>query len=101
MISDKVSKAIIKREDRAEELEKNIKEAEKEIKELEDKTEEAEIRLNSLYYKEREILTAYYVDNRTAEDISQNLYWKMYNRTCTVRHIQDIIKKATERITKL
>ena len=101
IISDKVSKAIIKRENRAEELEKKIKEAEKEIKELEEKTEEAEIRLNSLYYKEREILTAYYVDNRAADEIGRNLYFKLYNRTCTQQNIYKIIEKATNRMMKL
>lgn len=68
-ISDKVSKTIIRKEDKIEELEEKIKEIEIQINELEEKTEEAEIRLGSLYYKEREILTAYYVDNRTAEEI--------------------------------
>ena len=101
IISDKVSNAIIRREDREAELREKIKEAEKEIKELEEKTEEVKIRLNSLYYKEREILTAYYVDNRAADEIGRNLYFKLYNRTCTQQNIYKIIEKATNRMIKL
>lgn len=104
-VSDKVGNAVInavtRAEEEREEAKKRIPELEEEIKELEEKIEEAEIRLNSLYYKEREILTAYYVENRTAEDISQNLYFRLFNRTCSPRYIRTIIKENTEKILKL
>ncbi len=100
-IGDKVSQAIIRREERKAELKQKIKEHEEEIKELQEKVSEAEIRLNALKYRERKIVIAYYVDDRTAEDISRNLYWSMYNRTCTARYIQNIIKKAIEKMINL
>ena len=100
-ISDKVARRIVENEEKKKKNEEELEEVNKIIKELEEKVEEAEIRLDSLYYKEREILTAYYVDNRTTEDISQNLYFKLFSRTCTPRYVRDIIKKATEKLLML
>ncbi len=100
-ISDKVAKKVLVNDNKRLEDERRLKELEKEIRDLKEKVEEAEIRLNSLYYKEREILTAYYVDNRTAEDISQNLYFKLFSRTCSPRYIQSIIKENTEKLLNL
>lgn len=104
-ISDKVGNAvansIVRNEEIKEDARIKIKELDPIIQELEDKVEEAEIRLNSLYYKELEILKAYYVENRTADDISQNLYFKLFSRTCSPRYIRDIIKESTEKILKL
>ena len=104
-IGDKVGEAVVnsitRNEEEKEEAKVKIAELEKEIQELEEKVEEVEIRLNSLYYKEKEILTAYYVENRTAEDISQNLYFRLFNRTCSPRYIRIIIQESTEKILKL
>lgn len=100
-VGNAVTDAIVKNEENKEEAKTKLAELEPIIKELENEIEEAEIRLNSLYYKEQEILTAYYVENRTAEDISQNLYFKLFNRTCSPRYIRDIIKESTEKILNL
>ena len=86
-ISDKVSNIVIKNDSKRLELEQKLKDIDAEIERLQDKVDEAEIRLKSLYYKEREILTAYYVDNRTAEEIGRNLYFELYQRTCTQDNI--------------
>ncbi len=104
-VSDKVGNFVATNLDKIEEDKKEYKEKiteiNKEIEDLNEKIEEAEIRLNSLYYKEREILSAYYVENRTAEDISQNLYFRLFNRTCSARYVRDIITKNTNKILKL
>ena len=100
-VGDEVVNSIAKYEKNRKEAEIKIKELDKEILDLEEKIEEAEIRLNSLYYKEREILTAYYVENRTSEDISQNLYFKLFNRTCSPRYIRRLIDITTENLLKL
>lgn len=100
-IGDKVAQTIIKREERIEELKQKIKETEKEIEELREKVEEAEIRLNSLKYKERKILTAYYVDGRQAEEIGKNLYHQLYGYSCSERTIYGIIKKGTNTLLNL
>lgn len=101
IISDKVSKTIIKHEEKIAELKQKIKEIEKEIEILEEKVTEAEIRLNGLKYKEREILTAYYVDGRQALEIGKNLYYQLYGYSCSENGIYKIIKKGTEILLKL
>lgn len=100
-ISDKVSNIVVKNDSRRIELEQQLKNIELEIEKLQDKVDEAEIRLKSLYYKEREILTAYYVDNRTAEEIGRNLYFELYQRTSTQQNIYRIIEKGTNRLLRL
>lgn len=104
-ISNKTEKAALdsiqKTEDMRKEAETKIKELEKIIEELEDVVSEGNIRLKSLYQKEREIVTAYYVDNREAEEIGRNLYFRLYNRTCSAENIYKIVKKATRKMLKL
>lgn len=104
-INDKIGNAVANGIDRnnakIKELENKIIELDLTIKDLKDKVDEVEIRLNGLYYKEREILTAYYVENRTSEDISQNVYFKLFNRTCSPRYIRDVINRNTEKILKM
>lgn len=100
-ISNRVENAIMNSEEKQLQAQKKKEELKEQIKDLEELVEEAEIILDSLYKKEREILTAYYVDNRTAEDIAINLYFKLYNRTCDPRSIYRLIEKTTERLLKL
>lgn len=100
-IGDKVSQAIIRREEKIAELKQKIKDHEKEIKSLQEKVEEAEIRLNALRYKERKILIAYYVDGRKANEIARNLYYQLYGYPCSERGIYNIIEKATNTLLNL
>ncbi len=100
-ISNKVENAIINSEQRQLQVLEKQEELKKEIKRLEELVEEAEIRLDSLYKKEREILVAYYVDNRDAEEIGRNLYFSLYNRICSAENIYKIVKKATKKILEL
>lgn len=97
-ISNKVLKKIEENDKKREEAEQKIKDLEKEVRELRDKVEVVKDRLDGLKYKEREILAAYYVDGRTAEDIGNNLYFQLFNQTRSNRHIQRIIEKATEKM---
>lgn len=60
-----------------------------------------EDRLEGLKYREREILVAYYIDGRTAEDIGNRLYFDLFSQTRSERHIQRVIDKATEKMLKL
>ena len=104
-VNNKTEKTVI---DTIEKNEKEIKEAEERIKELEAEIEELEmivaetsIRLNALKYKEKEILYAYYVEERTYEDIGNNLYFKLFNQTRDKDTIKKIIDKATKKIINL
>ena len=100
-ISDKVFKRVEQNDDRRRQLQKEIEDLEKIVKELREKVEAVEDRLIGLKYKERELLVAYYIDGRTAENISRTLYYDMYQRTCTPRYVQKIIERATKRMINI
>jgi len=100
-ISDKVLSKVEENNIKRLELEEEISQLEEIVKELRDKVETVEDRLIGLKYKEREILTAYYIDGRTAQNIGDKLYFQMYNRTCSARYIQKIIDKATKRMINI
>ena len=100
-ISDKVSRKVEENDAKRIELEKMIEELEKEVRELREKVDLIEDRLIGLKYKERELLIAYYIDGRTAENISRTLYYDMCQRTCTPRYIQKIIDKAIKKMVNI
>lgn len=100
-ISNKVLKKVEENDTRRIELEKEIEILEKVVKELREKVDSVEDRLEGLKYKEREILIAYYVEGRTAEDIGNNLYFQLFNQTRSNRHIQRIIEKTTNKMISL
>ena len=100
-ISDKVSRKVEENDTKRIETEKKIEILEEEVRELREKVEAVEDRLIGLKYKERELLVAYYIDGRTAENISRTLYYDMYQRTCTPRYIQKIIDKATQKMINI
>ena len=100
-ISNKVLNKVEDNEKRKEEAEQEISNLEKEVRELREKVEQVKDRLEGLKYKEREILIAYYIDGRTAEDIGNNLYFRLFNQTRSSRHIQRIIEKAINKMLKL
>lgn len=100
-ISNKVLNKIEQNDNKKNQLKKEIEELEDIVRNLRDKVEIIEDRLEGLKYKEREILTAYYIEGRTAENIGNKLYFQMFGQTRSDRHIQRIIEKATEKMTKL
>ena len=100
-ISDKVSRKVEENDIKKIELEKKIEELEEEVRKLREKVDTVEDRLEGLKFKEREILTAYYVEGMTAEDIGNRLYFQLFSQTRSGRHIQRIIEKATEKMVKL
>lgn len=100
-ISDKVSRKVEENDTKRIELEKRIEILEEEVRKLREKVDAVEDRLIGLKYKERELLVAYYIDGRTAENISRTLYYDMYQRTCTPRYIQKIIDKATQKMINI
>lgn len=100
-ISNKVLKKIEENETKKEAAKEKIEELEADVRKLREKVDLIDDRLESLKYKEREILVAYYIDGRTAEDIGNNLYFRLFNQTRSNRHIQRIIEKATEKMLNL
>ena len=100
-ISNKVLDKIEQNDTKRIELQNEIDKLEEEIKALREKVEAVDDRLIGLKYKEREILTAYYIGGRTAQNIGDKIYFQMYNRTCSARYIQKIIDKATKRMVNI
>lgn len=100
-ISNKVLSKIEENETKREEKQKEIEELEKTVRDLRGKVEAVNDRLEGLKYKEREILTAYYIEGRTAENISRTLYYDMYQRICTPRYVQKVIEKATQKMINI
>lgn len=100
-ISNKVLSKVEQNETRRLELEEEIERLEETVRDLRSKVEVVEDRLIGLKYKERELLVAYYIDGRTAENISRTLYYDMYQRNCTPRYIQKIIEKATKKMINI
>lgn len=100
-ISNKVLDKIEKNDERREVTKQKISDLEAEVRELREKVDTVKDRLDGLKYKEREILMAYYIDGRTAEDIGNNLYFRLFNQTRSNRHIQRIIENATNKMLNL
>lgn len=104
-ISNKTEKTVIDtielNEKEKREEEERIKELITEIEVLEEKVKQTSIRLSALQYKEKEILYAYYIENRTYEDIGNNLYFSLFNQTREIRAIKTIVKNATNKMLKL
>lgn len=104
-ISNKTEKTVIDtielNEKEKRESEQRIKELITEIEVLEEKVKQTSIRLSALQYKEKEILYAYYIENRTYEDIGNNLYFSLFNQTREIRAIKTIVKNATNKMLKL
>lgn len=100
-ISDKVGNYASTTVDKENNLKLELENLEKEIEELSAIVEEVEIRLDSLKYKEKEILIAYYIDGCTYEDIGNRVYLKLFNQTRSERHIRRMIEKCTNKILEL
>ena len=100
-ISDKVGNYATENTDKEYDLKLELNALEQEIIELNTRIEEIDIRLDALKYKEREILTAYYIDGCTYEDIGNRVYFRLFNQTRSARHIQRMIEHSTDKILEL
>ena len=100
-ISDKVSKKVEENDTKRLELQKKIEDLEKEVRKLRGRVEAVDDRLEGLYPKERILLTAYYIENRTYEEIGNKTYFELYNQTRSWETIKKIIEKATNKMIKI
>lgn len=100
-ISDKVGRQVEQNDSKKRELEEEIKNLEETVRELREKVESVDDRLEGLYPKERILLTAYYIENRTYEEIGNKTYFQLYNQTRSWETIKKIIEKATNKMTKI
>lgn len=100
-ISDKVLSKIEKNDTKRLELEAEIESLEKTVRELRNKVDAVEDRLIGLKYKEREILTAYYVEGKTAEIIGEYDYEEICGKKCSGRYIRKIVENATSKMINI
>ena len=100
-ISDKVGRQVEENDEKRRKKEAEIKELEKQVKELREKVEAIDDRLEGLYPKERELLTAYYIENRTYEEIGNKTYFLLYHQTRSWETVKKIIEKATKKMLKM
>lgn len=100
-ISNKVLKKVEENETKREQLQEDIKRLEEEVRLLRDKVEAVEDRLEGLKYKEKQLLTAYYIDGRSYEEIGNQLYFQLFNQTRSWETIKKIIEKATNKMINL
>lgn len=100
-ISDRVGKQVEENDRKKRELQDEIKNLEEEVRNLRDKVEAVDDRLEGLYPKERVLLTAYYIENRTYEEIGNKTYFQLYNQTRSWETIKKIIEKATNKMIKI
>lgn len=96
-----VENAVINKNEKIQELESEIKELEEDIEELELDIEEINIRLGVLSYLEKEVITAYYVDNLSYEYIGNNTYYEIRHQTRSGDAIKKLVKRILEKMEKL
>lgn len=100
-VNSKVENSVVNKSEEIEELEEEIEELTSEIEDLEMVVEEVNIRLGSLTYLEKEIITAYYIDGFSAEYIGNNTYYMIKHQTRSERTILRIIENILKKIEKL
>lgn len=100
-IASSVEESVIKKDEKIEKLNDEIQELADDIELLETDIEEANIRLGSLTYLEKKIITAYYVDNMSYQEIGLETYYEVKHQTRDRRSIRNIIKKIEIKMEKL
>ena len=100
-ISNKVLDKIEQNDIKKIELEAEIEKLEENVRDLRKKVEAVDDRLEGLYPKEKTLLTAYYIENRTYEEIGNKIYFQLYGQTRSWETIKKIIEKATNKMVKI
>ncbi len=100
-ISDKVGNVASNNIELEADLNKKLNTVEEDINEISSNIEEVDIRLESLKYKEKQVIIAYYIEGCTYEDIGNRVYLNLFNQTRSARNIQNIVDKATEKMAKI
>lgn len=100
-VSSKTENSIVKREERIANLREEIEVLDKEIEVLEIDVEEVDIRLASLTFLEKEIITAYYIDKFSYAEIGNLVYYRIKQQTRTEESIKKMIERIVKKLKKL
>lgn len=100
-VSDKISETIIKNENERKIKERLIKEIGLQIKQLKFELRGVKARLKILGDNERKLVVAYYINGKTAEQISRTTYFELFQRTTSEKTIWNIISKSIERMAEI
>lgn len=100
-VSSKTENSIVKREERIANLREEIEALDKEIEVLEIDVEEVDIRLTSLTFIEKEIITAYYIDGFSYAEIGNLVYYRIKQQTRTEESIKKMIERIVKKLKKI
>ena len=100
-INDFVGNKVSENEDKRRELKTEIKELEAETKELREKVETIDDRLEILTFKEKTLLTSYYIEECSYSEIGNRVYRNIYNETRSEDTIKRMIERALKKVAKL
>lgn len=99
--TSKVENKILTKKEKIEEIEEQIKRIDEEIIELDYELNQVNIRLGSLSRLEKEIITAYYIDEMDYKTIGVEIYWQIINQTRSERTVARKIEEIMEKMLKL
>lgn len=100
-VTSKVENKVVKKDEKVEDIEKRIKDLDEEIEDLDYKLKQIDIRLGSLKRIEKEVITAFYVDEMDPYDIGNDTYYRIKHQTRSEKTIKRMIEKITEKLLKL
>lgn len=99
--TSKVENKILTKKEMIEEIERQIEKIDEEIVDLNYELNQVIIRLGSLSRLEKEIITAYYIDEMDYKTIGVEIYWQMINQTRSERTVARKIEEIMEKMLKL
>lgn len=99
--NSKVESAVVNKSSDIEILEKELVNLGREIELLEIDLKDTDIRLGTLTYLEKEVLTDYLINEMTCSEIGNLTIYKIKRQTRSERTIREIIKKALEKLEKI
>lgn len=100
-VSSKVESAVLKKDERIIEKEEIIKRLEEEIIDLDYELNQVNIRLGSLSRLEKEIITAYYIDEMDYDEIGNDVFYHIKHQTRSRDTIKRTISQIMHKLAKL
>lgn len=100
-ISDRTGNSVTKADNKRIKLEEEISKLEEEIRNLRKDVEAVDDRLEVLTYKEKQLLTARYIEECSYSDIGNRIYYQLYSETRSEDAIQRMIQRALKKVSKI